>query len=245
MLRELFCRRGTARAVVMSGTLLAISTPLAWGQATTPAQPPPQPTETDIGRVTTAAGQGENVTVVPSATTTRAAPLEMKQEAPNIIEVQPLSEMIKLPDVNLAEALQRIRQRLHRHHSQGGPDRARCRERPALLRGHRPHVGRTCKRRHTQSAWRAGDRSQRAECRRRPCDTGRMDHLQRWQELLRQRLEGAVDRERPNLLCWLRHHDPKNQGHRCERRHPQPKPQASVRTIACRDWAAFQFSCPS
>ena len=108
MLRELFCRRGTARAVVMSGTLLAISTPLAWGQATTPAQPPPQPTETDIGRVTTAAGQGENVTVVPSATTTRAAALEMKQEAPNIIEVQPLSETIKLPDVNLAEALQRI-----------------------------------------------------------------------------------------------------------------------------------------
>ena len=52
MLRELFCRRGAARAraAAMSSTLLAISTPLAWGQATAPAQPPPQPTETDIGR---------------------------------------------------------------------------------------------------------------------------------------------------------------------------------------------------
>jgi hypothetical protein len=42
MLRELFCRRGTARAVVMSGTLLAISTPLAWGSGndTGPAAAP-------------------------------------------------------------------------------------------------------------------------------------------------------------------------------------------------------------
>jgi TonB-dependent receptor len=108
MLRELFCRRrtGTARAVAMTSTLLAIATQFAWGQATTPAQPPPQPTETDIGRVTTGPGQGE--TVVPSATTTRDAALELKKQAPNIIDVQPLSEIIKLPDVNTAEALQRI-----------------------------------------------------------------------------------------------------------------------------------------
>ncbi len=45
---------------------------------------------------------------MPSATTSRAAALEEKKLAPNIIEVQPLSEMIKLPDINLAEALQRV-----------------------------------------------------------------------------------------------------------------------------------------
>ena len=118
MSRALFCCRGkgTARAVAVSGILLVSATRFAWGQATTPAQPPPpqpaqpppQPTETNIGRVTTAPGEGENVTVVPSATTTRAAALEMKRQAPNIIEVQPLSEIIKLPDINTAEALQRI-----------------------------------------------------------------------------------------------------------------------------------------
>jgi TonB-dependent receptor len=109
MLCGLFCWRGTGTACVIavSSLLLAFSTEFAWGQATTPA-PPPQPTETDIGRVTTAPGQGENVTVVPSATTTRAAAIEEKKQAPNIIDVQPLSEIIKLPDINMAEALQRI-----------------------------------------------------------------------------------------------------------------------------------------
>ena len=84
---------------------------LACGQTTPPEAPPPPTkpeTETNIGRVTTAPGQGENETVVPSATTTREGALEMKRQAPNIIEVQPLSEIIKLPDVNMAEALQRI-----------------------------------------------------------------------------------------------------------------------------------------
>jgi TonB-dependent receptor len=90
----------------VNGLLLAVATPFSWGQATTPEQPPPQPTETNIGRVTTAPGEGE--TVVPSPTTTRAAAIEMKRQAPNIIDVQPLSEMIKLPDFNLAEALQRV-----------------------------------------------------------------------------------------------------------------------------------------
>jgi outer membrane receptor for ferrienterochelin and colicin len=46
--------------------------------------------------------------VIPSATTTRAAALEEKKQAPNIIDVQPLSEIIKLPDINMAEALQRV-----------------------------------------------------------------------------------------------------------------------------------------
>src|SRR5215469_14197650 len=109
MLRALLWRRrtGTARAVAMSSVLLASTTQFAWGQATTPTQPPQQ-TETNIGRVTTAPGEGENVTVEPSATTTREAALEMKRQAPNIIDVQPLSEIIKLPDFNMAEALQRV-----------------------------------------------------------------------------------------------------------------------------------------
>jgi TonB-dependent receptor len=107
MLVASVCRRGTgtACAVAVSTMLLAFTPLCAWSQATTP---PPQPTETDIGRVTTAPGQSENVTVVPSATTTRAAALELKKQAPNIIDVQPLSEIIKLPDINMAEALQRI-----------------------------------------------------------------------------------------------------------------------------------------
>jgi TonB-dependent receptor len=100
-----------ARAFAVSCTALALLPQFAWSQATPPQQattPPQQPTETDIGRVTTGAGQGENETVVPSATTTRAAALEEKKQAPNVVDVQPLSEMIKLPDVNLAEALQRV-----------------------------------------------------------------------------------------------------------------------------------------
>jgi len=104
-LRRVFCcpGAGTARAVALSAALLAITAPFAWSQTTTPAQQP-QPTETDIGRVTTAPGES----VVPGATTTRAAAVEQKRQAPNLIEVQPLSEMIKLPDINMAEALQRI-----------------------------------------------------------------------------------------------------------------------------------------
>jgi TonB-dependent receptor len=74
-----------------------------------PAGKPPQGSETDIGRVSTGPGQAEAPKPpAPSATTTRAAALEEKAQAPNIIDVQPLSEIIKLPDVNMAEALQRI-----------------------------------------------------------------------------------------------------------------------------------------
>ena len=67
------------------------------------------PPQTDIGRVSTGAtGTQDQAVPKPSATRTRANAIEEKKEALNIIEVQPLSEMIKLPDVNLAEALQRM-----------------------------------------------------------------------------------------------------------------------------------------
>src|ERR1700722_20778449 len=86
---------------------LVIPTGLVTAQAQTVTAPPAgnatQSPETDIGRVTTGPpsnASGEPVT--PSATTSRAAALAEKQQAPNIIDVQPLSEMLKLPDVNLA-----------------------------------------------------------------------------------------------------------------------------------------------
>ena len=97
-----------AALVVMSGIAVA--------QAQNPPAPAPAPpakstppVETDIGRVTTASGQSENAKeVIPSATIDRADAIAEKQQAPNLIDVQPLSEIIKLPDINTAEALQRI-----------------------------------------------------------------------------------------------------------------------------------------
>jgi TonB-dependent receptor len=86
-------------------------TPPAPAPGSTPAGAPPgQSGATDIGRVSTGPGQGENgpVPVVPNATIDRADAIAEKQQAPNLIEVQPLSEIIKLPDINTAEALQRI-----------------------------------------------------------------------------------------------------------------------------------------
>jgi hypothetical protein len=63
----------------------------------------------DIGHTSTKGGEGQPEEVVkPNATTNRADALEEKKDAPNIIEVQPLSEIIKLPNINMAEALQRI-----------------------------------------------------------------------------------------------------------------------------------------
>jgi TonB-dependent receptor len=79
---------------------------LLLGSLPTMADEPPQ---TDIGRVSTGAqNPAEQNVVKPSATIDRAAAVAEKQQAPNIIDVQPLSEIIKLPDINMAEALQRI-----------------------------------------------------------------------------------------------------------------------------------------
>jgi TonB-dependent receptor len=89
-----------AAAAILTGTVPAM------GQQ----NPPPDPTvPTDIGRTSTKGGEGPPHEVVkPSATINRADAIEEKKQAPNIIEVQPLSEIIKLPDINTAEALQRI-----------------------------------------------------------------------------------------------------------------------------------------
>jgi TonB-dependent receptor len=78
----------------------------ARAQAATPPPAQQSGSATDIGKVST--GPGQEQVVTPSATTTRAAAVEEKKQAPNIVDVQPLSEIIKLPDINMAEALQRI-----------------------------------------------------------------------------------------------------------------------------------------
>lgn len=62
---------------------------------------------TDLGRVGTTEG-APGSTVTPSSTGDRAQAKEQKKEAPNLIEVQPYTEIQKLPDVTAAEALQRI-----------------------------------------------------------------------------------------------------------------------------------------
>jgi len=108
-------RIGTAAALLLGLAAATSLMSVAWAQ-TTPETPPASspgdrqspPAETDIGKVST--GQVLIVTKqpVPSATTDRADAVAEKQQAPNIIDVQPLSEIIKLPDVNTAEALQRI-----------------------------------------------------------------------------------------------------------------------------------------
>ena len=86
------------------------ATPASTEPKTPGSKPAPPSSETDIGRVSTGAGQGENGPrpVVPSATIDRADAVAEKQQAFNLIDVQPLSEIIKLPDINTAEALQRL-----------------------------------------------------------------------------------------------------------------------------------------
>jgi TonB-dependent receptor len=89
-----------AAAVVLMGTAPALAQQNPASDQTAP---------TDIGHTSTKGQPGPSEEVVePSATINRADALEEKKEAPNIIEVQPLSEIIKLPDINTAEALQRI-----------------------------------------------------------------------------------------------------------------------------------------
>jgi TonB-dependent receptor len=91
--------------LVAAAAVILLGTP-ALAQQNPPSD---QTAPTDIGRTRTKGQEGPPEEVVkPSATINRADALEEKKEAPNIIEVQPLSEIIKLPDINTAEALQRI-----------------------------------------------------------------------------------------------------------------------------------------
>jgi TonB-dependent receptor len=114
-------RISIAAAAVAVGLAATTSLPVAQAQTQTPPAPasagstppdskPAPASETDIGRVSTGAGQGESGSkpVIPSATIDRADAVAEKQQAPNLIDVQPLSEIVKLPDINTAEALQRI-----------------------------------------------------------------------------------------------------------------------------------------
>jgi TonB-dependent receptor len=96
-------------AVFKSGA--AVAAVLLCGASMAVAETPPPDTKqpTDIGRVSTGTAKEQaDQQVVPNATINRADAIEMKKQAPNLIEVQPLSEIIKLPDINTAEALGRI-----------------------------------------------------------------------------------------------------------------------------------------
>lgn len=94
------------RALAVAAAVILVAIEPAMGQQNPPSN---ETAPTDIGRTSTKGQQGPPEEVVkPSATINRADALEEKKEAPNIIEVQPLSEIIKLPDINTAEALQRI-----------------------------------------------------------------------------------------------------------------------------------------
>jgi TonB-dependent receptor len=105
-LRRACAVAATAGLLSMPSVVVA-QTPPASG---TTSSGNPSGQETDIGRVSTGVGQEANQekAVTPSPTKDRAAAIAEKQQAPNIIEVQPLSEIVKLPDINTAEALQRI-----------------------------------------------------------------------------------------------------------------------------------------
>lgn len=106
-------RAGARTLAAFAGLLLSGSAVLAQNQPQPGGQPPPaQPAPatssvgTDIGKVST---QGEEIiTMSPSATGSRAQAQALKKQAPNVLEVQPYTEIEKLPDVNVAEALQRI-----------------------------------------------------------------------------------------------------------------------------------------
>lgn len=68
----------------------------------------PQASAGDAPDSTESVANLQTVKIRASRIVTRTQAIEAKEQALNIIEVQPLSEMQKLPDANLAEALQRV-----------------------------------------------------------------------------------------------------------------------------------------
>ena len=98
---SIFKSGAAALSVLLSGA--------SWASTDTPPSPQDPKQATDIGRVTTGSGkEAADQQVIPNATINRADAIEMKKQAPNLVEIQPLSEIIKLPDINTAEALGRI-----------------------------------------------------------------------------------------------------------------------------------------
>ncbi len=95
----------TQAAAVRLGTLAA---PAAFAPASAQyAQATTTGGVTDVGDVSTGGGQAA-VPVTPDPTGTMAQALAAKKAAPNLVEIRPQSEIRKLPDVNVAEALERI-----------------------------------------------------------------------------------------------------------------------------------------
>jgi TonB-dependent receptor len=97
------------RACALTATAGLLSAPTLLPAQTPPAAGNSAGQLTNVGSVNTGEGQEINeVVIVSSPIKDRAAAIAEKQQAPNVIDVQPLSEIVKLPDINTAEALQRI-----------------------------------------------------------------------------------------------------------------------------------------
>jgi TonB-dependent receptor len=85
------------RLALYASTALTLLVPAAHAQSTG--------INLNLGQVVSTGDAGG---VSPSATGSVAAAQKLKKLAPNVVSVQPQSEIQKLPDVNLAEALQRV-----------------------------------------------------------------------------------------------------------------------------------------
>ncbi len=98
--------RSPLRGLLAATTAFTLAPASAHAQVT-PVGPAAQAPATDIGRVTTSSG-GTVADVTPSGTGTRAQAKAAEHNAINKIVVQPLSEIQKLPDVSIAQALERL-----------------------------------------------------------------------------------------------------------------------------------------
>jgi TonB-dependent receptor len=91
------------RVVLFASTALTLGAELARAQTTDG-----KALSLDIGTVVANGTQNGTGNVAPSATGSLKQAQQLKKIAPNVISVQPQSQIQKLPDVNVAEALQRI-----------------------------------------------------------------------------------------------------------------------------------------
>ena len=90
------------RAFLCATTALTLAAGLA------KAQTAPAPASQALNLGSVVANGGSGAVVAPSGTGTLAQAQKLKKLAPNIVTVQPASQIQKLPDNNLAEALQRL-----------------------------------------------------------------------------------------------------------------------------------------
>jgi len=95
----------SARFVLCATTALTFCSSLAHAQTTTPTT---TPQALNLGSVVATGTQSGSTSTAPSATGSLKQAQELKKLAPNVISVQPQSQIQKNPDVNLADALARV-----------------------------------------------------------------------------------------------------------------------------------------